>query len=169
MLSASKKLKVFRRDGFKCAICRSGHDLTVDHIIPRFKGGSDDEKNLQTLCKECNIRKGHSVYLEEIQTKKPWYKKLFREKVELKEPAPKVTELEVFREQMLNDFRSMTGSLRKEMEDNLKQFIPTKIEKNGYENTLRAINQKSKERDIYLKNLIFMLCDEVERLHNKIL
>lgn len=44
----------------KCAECRTdlrkvGHE--VDHIVPLSKGGSDWPKNLQCLCRPCNIRK----------------------------------------------------------------------------------------------------------------
>ncbi len=36
-------------------------DLEVDHIVPRIKGGLDDDKNLQLLCGNCNRRKGASL------------------------------------------------------------------------------------------------------------
>jgi HNH endonuclease len=55
--SATQKLEVWKRDGFKCVKCGSDEDLTVDHIHPRSKGGSDDMTNLQTLCRGCNSRK----------------------------------------------------------------------------------------------------------------
>jgi 5-methylcytosine-specific restriction endonuclease McrA len=52
------KLRVWRRDGFKCLDCGSVDHLSVDHIRPRSLGGSDDFDNLQTLCRRCNSRKG---------------------------------------------------------------------------------------------------------------
>lgn len=36
-------------------------DLTVDHIIPKAVGGTDDDENLQVLCRGCNGRKRHNV------------------------------------------------------------------------------------------------------------
>ena len=55
-----KKLRVtiLDRDGWQCAIChKPAH--TVDHIIPRVKGGPMwTESNLQSLCKSCNSSKG---------------------------------------------------------------------------------------------------------------
>lgn len=32
-------------------------DLTVDHIVPKKKGGTDDAANLRVLCRSCNSRK----------------------------------------------------------------------------------------------------------------
>jgi len=59
MISSAKKLRVFQKDGFKCTECGSNKDLTVDHINPKSKGGSDDENNLRTLCEKCNKKKGN--------------------------------------------------------------------------------------------------------------
>lgn len=62
------KLSIFNRDNFRCKICGQTNKETVlhvDHIVPLSKGGSNEEFNLQTLCKECNIgKRDHS--LEEL-------------------------------------------------------------------------------------------------------
>ena len=49
--------KTFDRDGRKCVICGAKEDLSIDHIIPRSKGGTNDPENLQTLCRSCNSSK----------------------------------------------------------------------------------------------------------------
>ena len=49
---------IFRRDSFECQYCGSVRDLTLDHVIPRSKGGGSNWKNLVTACKSCNARKG---------------------------------------------------------------------------------------------------------------
>lgn len=51
-------LAVFRRDSFTCAACGiAGGDLTVDHIVPVTRGGTNDPDNLRTMCRSCNARK----------------------------------------------------------------------------------------------------------------
>jgi hypothetical protein len=49
--------ETFDRDGRKCVICGAKEDLSIDHIIPRSKGGTNDPENLQTLCRSCNSSK----------------------------------------------------------------------------------------------------------------
>lgn len=59
-----RKQKVIDMDGRKCRKCGSEENLTVDHIIPKSKGGSNKISNLQTLCLQCNRSKGN-LMLEE--------------------------------------------------------------------------------------------------------
>ena len=42
----------------KDAVTLPPQNLTVDHIIPRSKGGTDHVENLQLLCGHCNSLKG---------------------------------------------------------------------------------------------------------------
>jgi 5-methylcytosine-specific restriction endonuclease McrA len=51
-------LALIERDGYQCARCGSQDNLTIDHIVPLSKGGSDDLDNLQLLCKTHNSSKG---------------------------------------------------------------------------------------------------------------
>lgn len=48
---------VWNRDGGQCCICGSKADLEFDHIIPISKGGATTFRNLQILCKTCNLKK----------------------------------------------------------------------------------------------------------------
>jgi 5-methylcytosine-specific restriction endonuclease McrA len=48
---------VFARDGWTCQYCGSRANLTVDHVIPRSKGGSSDWDNIVASCAPCNRRK----------------------------------------------------------------------------------------------------------------
>lgn len=51
------RFNVYRRDGHKCGYCRSAEDLTLDHVIPRSRGGQNTWENLVTCCKKCNAKK----------------------------------------------------------------------------------------------------------------
>ena len=51
--------EVFARDRHTCQYCgRQTHDLTLDHVVPRHRGGRHSWENLVTACKTCNHRKG---------------------------------------------------------------------------------------------------------------
>lgn len=49
--------RIVLRDGGICQMCGMEGD-SVDHIIPRSQGGTDDDFNLQLLCRLCNSVKG---------------------------------------------------------------------------------------------------------------
>ncbi len=53
------KREIFRRDGYVCQYCGSHSSrLTLDHIVPRHRGGQHDWENLVAACPACNLRKG---------------------------------------------------------------------------------------------------------------
>ena len=47
---------------YKCAYCGSEENLTLDHITPRTKGGSDRVINVLCACHSCNHSKGHQMW-----------------------------------------------------------------------------------------------------------
>jgi 5-methylcytosine-specific restriction endonuclease McrA len=49
---------VFKRDQFICQYCGDSGNLTLDHLIPKSKGGKTNWTNLVTACKPCNAKKG---------------------------------------------------------------------------------------------------------------
>jgi 5-methylcytosine-specific restriction endonuclease McrA len=48
---------VLRRDNHTCQYCGSYKDLTIDHILPKSRGGKDEWPNLVTACIRCNNSK----------------------------------------------------------------------------------------------------------------
>ena len=64
--SVSRK-GILLRDGFTCQYCRSklpAGDLTLDHVVPRSRGGLSTWENLVACCFECNNRKSNRTPLE---------------------------------------------------------------------------------------------------------
>ena len=57
-----KRLAIYMRDGIACVYCDSsveeGVKLTLDHLKPYSKGGSNHESNLVTCCMKCNSSRG---------------------------------------------------------------------------------------------------------------
>lgn len=56
---ALTKKNVLLRDDYVCAYCtsRGGGDMTVDHVVPRSRGGRSAWENLVACCSACNARK----------------------------------------------------------------------------------------------------------------
>ena len=42
-----------------CGVIESPRDMTIDHVIPRSRGGENTWSNLVTCCKKCNQKKGN--------------------------------------------------------------------------------------------------------------
>lgn len=73
---------LFRRDRNTCQYCgkrRPTEELTIDHVVPRSRGGTSSWTNCVVACCSCNSRKG-STLLENLDMR------LIREPV--KPPAP---------------------------------------------------------------------------------
>jgi 5-methylcytosine-specific restriction endonuclease McrA len=53
------KREIFRRDNYTCQYCgRKMSHLTIDHVMPRHRGGRHSWQNLVSACPACNRRKG---------------------------------------------------------------------------------------------------------------
>ncbi len=58
--SGMKRLRIYMRDKFRCQYCgekKPASDLTLDHILPRSRGGDNSPVNIVTACVPCNNRK----------------------------------------------------------------------------------------------------------------
>jgi 5-methylcytosine-specific restriction endonuclease McrA len=62
-ITKERRLGIYIRDSFKCWYCNSdlrevsSEGITLDHVYPKAKGGTNDSSNLITACKACNSSK----------------------------------------------------------------------------------------------------------------
>jgi 5-methylcytosine-specific restriction endonuclease McrA len=78
-IRTERRHAIYRRDDYRCAYC--GHRfksqlsrLTLDHVQPRAKGGSNRNSNLVTCCDDCNLAKGKKTlnqFLDWVRVNKP--------------------------------------------------------------------------------------------------
>ena len=96
LFSREQKEKILEKSSCKCARCGQAltvESMTVEHIVPLSKGGTNDSKNLVSLCYDCNQMKGNYIlhpldyypyinkeYINELKelfqsylTEVPWY------------------------------------------------------------------------------------------------
>jgi 5-methylcytosine-specific restriction endonuclease McrA len=64
-ITKEKRLALYIRDGFVCWYCGADlcnvlpSDITLDHLVPRCKGGTNEDSNLITACRLCNCALKH--------------------------------------------------------------------------------------------------------------
>ena len=59
--SRNLKIRMYRGQQARCQYCAwryTMEELEIDHMVPVDRGGSNEESNLQLLCRSCNKRKG---------------------------------------------------------------------------------------------------------------
>lgn len=59
--SGVRRLRIYMRDKYRCQYCgekKASGELTLDHILPRSRGGDNSPVNIVTACVACNTRKG---------------------------------------------------------------------------------------------------------------
>jgi 5-methylcytosine-specific restriction endonuclease McrA len=67
-ITRERRLAIYIRDGFACVYCQSDlrdaqpESITLDHITPRSKGGTNHGTNLVTACHNCNSTRGNRSY-----------------------------------------------------------------------------------------------------------
>jgi len=65
--SGMKRLRIYLRDKFRCQYCgekKVATELTLDHILPRSRGGDNSPVNIVTACVACNNRKSNRTPAE---------------------------------------------------------------------------------------------------------
>ena len=51
---------IFQRDNNSCQYCgQKNKKLSIDHVFPRSRGGTDNWENVTTACLRCNVQKGN--------------------------------------------------------------------------------------------------------------
>jgi len=75
------RARIYKRDSFQCVYCGSNKNLTIDHVLPKSRGGSNRWTNLVTCCGNCNRKKGDKTPHEAgmILRVKPYEPSLFSE------------------------------------------------------------------------------------------
>lgn len=98
------RINIYKRDDYTCLYCGSKDSLTLDHVIPRSKGGGNTWDNLATCCMKCNVFKkdrdfseigmklsykpfipSHLFFLYKANIiNKEWEKYIIKEKIKIK-------------------------------------------------------------------------------------
>jgi 5-methylcytosine-specific restriction endonuclease McrA len=74
---------LLERDRHTCQYCNyKGEELTLDHVIPKSRGGGDTWENLVAACVRCNVKKGNRTPKEanmplNYQPRRPYSSLLF--------------------------------------------------------------------------------------------
>jgi 5-methylcytosine-specific restriction endonuclease McrA len=71
MANKPSRQMIYKRDDHMCQYCGSIKNLTIDHIMPRSRGGDNSWSNLVTACMHCNTHKGD-------KTPEEWGKLLYK-------------------------------------------------------------------------------------------
>lgn len=65
--SHGQRARIIERDKATCYMCSRRlaiEDITLDHVVPRSRGGDDGDDNLKVACEPCNSRKGDRLISE---------------------------------------------------------------------------------------------------------
>lgn len=68
-ISLKRRRAIYAAYGGVCQYCGIAGATHIDHIRPRFLGGSDDLENLILACSNCNTRKAYNPLLEPLEAK----------------------------------------------------------------------------------------------------
>jgi hypothetical protein len=56
-IAKPSRAMIYARDQHKCQYCGSTRKLTIDHVMPRSRGGGDTWENMVVACSSCNTKK----------------------------------------------------------------------------------------------------------------
>ena len=77
------RARIYQRDKYSCVYCGGIKKLTIDHVIPKSRGGGNTWENMVTCCFDCNSKKGNKTPKEAnmILRVKPYEPSVFSELV----------------------------------------------------------------------------------------
>jgi 5-methylcytosine-specific restriction endonuclease McrA len=61
VMNKPSRSMIYKRDNHTCQYCESTQRLTIDHVIPKCRGGEDTWENLVVACSSCNTKKGNTL------------------------------------------------------------------------------------------------------------
>ena len=59
MMAKPSRALIYKRDDYKCQYCGTSRDLSIDHVLPRSRGGQDTWENMVAACFSCNSKKAN--------------------------------------------------------------------------------------------------------------
>ena len=79
------RIRIYKRDKYECTYCGATKVLTLDHVIPKSRGGGNEWTNLVTSCFKCNLKKGNRTPDEAnmVMRNKPYVPTLISENFSL--------------------------------------------------------------------------------------
>lgn len=91
--SSAEAKRLWRRDikekwNWECVYCGDKNNLTIDHVVPRCKGGPDFTKNVVCCCNKCNQSKGHEPWEEWYFSQEFFNIKKYNKIIEWMKPDP---------------------------------------------------------------------------------
>lgn len=174
-VKTSVRFKIFERDNFTCQYCgRKPPEVILhcDHIHPRSKGGQDEELNLITSCRDCNLGKKDKILknpqrpdikleienLKEAENQIKEYYKYLKKLSKYKENDPIIDLIcEVWTEQSGNQELTESGK------NNLKQILKN----NTAEDIIEAIKISWLNGKITIDNKWPYMCGVLKQLKLK--
>ena len=131
-LSYAEPFKIDRPKLDYCVYCGSTDNLSIDHIIPISKGGTQDPKNLIRACSSCNKSKNASFFID-------WY---------LKTPRCKRSLIEIITDMGFDSIFHLQNYQDAICPKYAEHDIPTKVTK-----LLRAEKKSIRLQDRYYQSL----------------
>lgn len=136
-----KRFAIFARDDFTCQYCGAKAPqvvLEIDHITPVCKGGTNDESNLITACRECNNGKSS---------------------VEVRNKANGITSLRMFQKNVLSAITEATEP--RLLDERIFSKCVAMINDFGYEKVLEAVSAYTTTNSCKIDDFLISSIEEV--------